>query len=103
MVGVQVAREAARELHPKRIVISALTRREVDEAVSLLSKETKGIDYVPAAADIFLPESLQGKDRGSIIANRDDFEALFAESFSPDADHRASAFFKLIERHKRSE
>ncbi|HUP45676.1 MAG TPA: hypothetical protein VM779_09205, partial [Thermoanaerobaculia bacterium] len=100
MVGVQVAREAARELNPKRIVISALTQREVDEAVALLSKETKEIDYVGAAADIFLPESLQGKDRASIIANREDFDALFAESFSPEADYAGSAFFKLIERHR---
>ena len=100
MVGLQVAREAARELRPKRIIISALTQREVDEAVTLLSRETKGIEYVGAAADIFLPESLQGKDRASIIANREDFDALFAESFSPDADHRGSAFFKLIERFK---
>ena len=98
MVGIQVAREATRELQPKRIIISALTQREVDEAVALLSKETKGVEYVGAAADIFLPQSLQGKDRASIIANRDDFDALFAESFSPDADHRGSAFFKLIER-----
>ncbi|MGZ8867624.1 MAG: hypothetical protein ACXW2P_04705 [Thermoanaerobaculia bacterium] len=100
MVGIQVAREAARELRPKRIVISALTKREVDQAVDQLSKETKGVEFVGAAADIFLPESLQGKDRAAIIASREDFDALFAESFSPDADYSKSAFFKLIERHK---
>ncbi|HEU4520642.1 MAG TPA: hypothetical protein VFT12_01495, partial [Thermoanaerobaculia bacterium] len=100
MVGLQVAREAARELNPRRIVISALTQREVDDAVAILEKETKGIEYVGAAADIFLPESLQGKDRASIIASREDFDALFAESFSPDADPSGSAFFRLIERHK---
>jgi hypothetical protein len=100
MVGLQVAREAARELRPKRIVVSALTRREVDEAVAILSKETGGVEFVGEAADIFLPQSLQGKDRASIIASREDFEELFAESFSPDADHRGSAFFQLIDRHK---
>ena len=100
MVGIQVAREAARELRPKRIVISALTKREVDQAVDLLSKETDGVEFAGAAADIFLPESLQGKDRASIIGSREDFDALFAESFSPDADYIKSAFFKLIERHK---
>jgi hypothetical protein len=100
MVGVQVAREAARELRPKRIVISALTKREVDQAVELLSGETRGVEFVGAAADIFVPESLQGKDRASIIGSREDFDALFAESFSPDADYSKSAFFKLIERHK---
>ena len=80
MVGIQVAREAARELSPRRVVICGLTQREVDQAIELLSKETKGIEYVGAAADIFLPEALQGKDRASIIASSEDFDALFAES-----------------------
>ena len=40
MVGLQVAREAVRELHPARIVISALTGREVDEAITTLRAET---------------------------------------------------------------
>ena len=72
----------------------------MDDAVTILSRETEGIEYIGAAADIFLPESLQGKDRASIIASRDDFDVLFAESFSPDGEYSGSAFFKLIERHQ---
>ena len=45
MVGVQVAREAVRELHPMRIVISSLTQREVDEAVAILRAETRDVDF----------------------------------------------------------
>ena len=63
MVGLQVAREAARELQPARIIISALTEPEVDAAIAILSQETKGIELIGVSGDIFIPESLQGKDR----------------------------------------
>jgi len=82
MVGVQVAREAVRELHPTRIVISSLTQREVDEAVAILRAETRDVEFVPAAGDIFLPQSLQGIDRAELIANRKHFDALFSDESS---------------------
>ena len=82
MVGVQVAREAVRELHPTRIVISSLTKREVDEAVAILRAETRDVEFVPAAGDIFLPQSLQGIDRAELIANRKHFDALFSDESS---------------------
>ena len=102
MVGLQVAREAARELNPARIIISALTQREVDEAMAILSQETEGIEYAGAAVDIFLPQSLQGIDRAELISNSDYFDQLFAEIFAPQADYRGSAFVNLIERFKPS-
>jgi hypothetical protein len=100
MVGLQVAREALRELQPAKIVISALTQREVDEAIAVLSREAKGVEVVGAAGDIFIPESLQGKDRAELLSNRKYFDELFAEIFSPEADYRASALFQVIDRHK---
>ncbi len=100
MVGVQVAREAARELSPKRIIICALTQPEVDQAVELLRAEIRDVEITGEAADIFLPASLQGKDRAELISNRECFDALFAEIFSPDANDSASALAGLIERHK---
>lgn len=98
MVGLQVAREAARELQPKQIVLSALTQAEVDTAIAILQPETKGIDLVGVSGDIFIPDSLQGKTRAEMIAKREWFDELFAEIFSPDADYTKSALFKLIER-----
>jgi hypothetical protein len=101
MVGLQVAREAARELDPRRIIISALTKREVDEAIDALSKETKGIDLVAAPGDIFIPQSLQGKDRGDVIDKRELFDELFDEIFSSDPEtYRRSALFHLIHEHQ---
>lgn len=100
MVGLQVAREAARELRPARIIISALTQGEVDEAIAILKKETEGIELAGAAADIFIPQALQGKDRAELIRNREYFDQLFAEIFSPDSHYRGSAFVHLIEQYK---
>ncbi len=100
MVGLQVAREAARELQPSLIVLSALTQPEVDAAIAVLKSETKGIDLVGVSGDIFIPESLQGKNRAELIGNRKWFDELFAEIFSPDADYTESALYQLIDRHK---
>ncbi|MGZ8831355.1 MAG: hypothetical protein ACXW2Q_13380, partial [Thermoanaerobaculia bacterium] len=83
MVGLQVAREAARELNPARIIISALTQQEVDDAIAILAPEMKGIELAGVAGDIFIPESLQGKNRAELIANREYFDELFGEIFSP--------------------
>ena len=87
MVGLQVAREAARELQPSEIIISALTTREVDEAVELLRGEAKQKSWkftiTGAAGDIFLGEGLQGKPRPELVKNRELFDELFDDIFSP--------------------
>ena len=91
MVGLQVAREAVRELKPQRIVISALTQREVDEALAILRRETSDVEFAGAAGDIFLPQSLQGIDRSELIANRKHFDELFSDD---------SSLFQLIQEHQ---
>ncbi|HEV8436371.1 MAG TPA: hypothetical protein VGR95_23385 [Thermoanaerobaculia bacterium] len=100
MVGVQVAREAARELRPSRIVIAALTKAEVDDAVQSLRAEIDDIEFVGAPGNIFLPQSLQGVDRGTILSSREHYDDLFSEIFSREADYTRSALFHLIDEHK---
>jgi len=105
MVGLQVAREAVRELNPSAIIISALTQPEVDEAVSTLTAEAKvegwKTEFRGAAGDIFLPTSLQGKSRADLFNDRSLFERLFEEIFDPQPDSfRESAFYSLIETHQ---
>ena len=91
MVGLQVAREAIRELKPRRIVISALTQREVDEALASLRSETSDVEFDGATGDIFLPQSLQGIDRTELIANRKYFDELISGD---------SSLLDLIEKHR---
>lgn len=100
MVGVQVAREASRELHPRRIIIASLTEREVSEAVDALKAEISDVEFIGAPGNIFLPQSLQGVDRNKILSDRKSYDTLFAEIFSRDADPKESALFQLIERYK---
>lgn len=101
MVGLQVAREVARELEPEEIVISSLTEREVDEAITVLRDEAERAGwetrFVAAPGDIFLPQSLQGKPRGQMISDRVLFDQLFDDIFAPAAQaYSNSALYRLI-------
>ena len=100
MVGVQVAREAARELRPSRIVVASLTEREVREAVDALKAEIGDVEIIGAPGNIFLPQSLQGVDRAAILSDRKNYDALFNEIFSREVDYKESALFQLIDRFK---
>ena len=100
MVGVQVAREAARELRPSRIVIASLTQNEVDDAIRSLREEITDVEFVGAAGNIFLPQSLQKVDRATILSSREHYDALFNEIFSREADYTRSALFHLIDEQK---
>ncbi|HXI13691.1 MAG TPA: hypothetical protein VNM92_13760 [Thermoanaerobaculia bacterium] len=105
MVGLQVAREAVRELNPSAIIISALTQPEVDDAVATLTAEAAAegwkIEFRGAAGDIFLPTSLQGKSRAELFGDRALFERLFEEIFDPQPESfQESAFYSLIETHQ---
>jgi hypothetical protein len=98
MVGEQVAREAARELLPKRIVIAALTPAEVDEAITRL--DDLDVELIAAPGNVFLPQSLQGIPREELISKKEYFDELFAEVFSPTIDFRASALFQVVDKYK---
>jgi hypothetical protein len=105
MVGIQVAREAARELKPARIIISALTAPEVDEAVALLRDEAKkeawDVEIVAAPGDVFLASDLQGKPRGELTHDPKLFDELFRDIFAPDADTYANSFLrKMLTEHE---
>ncbi len=100
LVGVQVARQAARELRPARIIIASLTEREVSAAVDSLKEEIGDVEFIGAPGNIFLPQSLQGVDRAEMLSNREHYDALFNEIFSRDVDVKESALYQLIERYK---
>lgn len=100
MVGLQVAREAVRELRPSKIVIASLRDEEVREAIEFLREQIEDVELVGAAGDIFIPQSLQGRRRDEIVRDAEAYEELFTEIFSRDADYKKSALWKLIEEHQ---
>ncbi|HUP65571.1 MAG TPA: hypothetical protein VM557_09840 [Thermoanaerobaculia bacterium] len=100
MVGVQVAREAARELEPSEIIISALTQREVDEAIEVLREESVACGWTfkltGAPGDIFISARLQGKPRHELVQNPELFDELFSDIFAPDADAYSSSYLRHL-------
>lgn len=100
MVGLQVAREAARELNPKKIVIASLREDEVRDAIAFLAPEVGAEKLEGEWGDIFHPEQFKNRRRADIVADREAYDELFREVFSPKADHTTSALFQIIERHR---
>src|SRR5438045_2849012 len=63
MVGLQAAREVARELSPKTIVITSLREAEIIEASACLKEEISGPRLAGEWGNIFVPEALRGSSR----------------------------------------
>ncbi len=105
MVGRQVAREAAREIGPSEVIISALTREEVESAVDDLRREAEAAGwqtkFTAAWGDIFLPRALQNQPRSALVRERALFDLLFDEIFSSDQQaYKDSELYHLVEEHK---
>lgn len=100
MVGFQVAREAARELNPQRVVIASLGEDEVREALDRLRAEFPNVEFEGEWGDIFLPESLRHRSRKTLVHDHAAYDELFTEIFSRRADHKKSALFSMIGKYK---
>lgn len=100
MVGIQVAREVARELQPKKIVLAAVSKGEVDEAIRFLSDEIGAERLAGEWGNIFVPEELKHARRDEIASDARNYDLLFGSVFERDADYRKSALFQMVDRHK---
>ena len=107
LVGIQVAKRAAADLHPKRIVIAGLFRKEVTDAIDTLAEDHPNVEFsgyygnvflrgrpVPAAEDVALPSPLEQKAdpivRRHIFEDTyEDFETAYRESLLVRLIHEA--------------
>jgi hypothetical protein len=101
MVGVQVAREVARELSPKRIVIAAVSEAEVKSALAFLRDQLgDAIEIVGEWGNIFVPEELKGVDRISIVENSEYYDKLFDAVFRREVSYQTSALYQLVAKYQ---
>ncbi|UCG40166.1 MAG: hypothetical protein JSV07_06785, partial [Acidimicrobiia bacterium] len=78
LVGRQVARRLA-ALAPDRIVIVALTDREVEAAVGQLSEEFPEVEFVGEAGDVFARSEFRSRRRTDILADPRARETAFTD------------------------
>jgi hypothetical protein len=101
MVGVQVAREVARELSPQRIVIAAVSEAEVKSALEFLRDQLgDGIDLAGEWGNIFVPEELKHVDRVSVVENREYYDKLFDAVFRREVSYQTSALYQLVAKYQ---
>jgi hypothetical protein len=101
MVGVQVAREVARELSPKRIVIAAVSEAEVKSALEFLRGQLgDGIELAGEWGNIFVPEELKDIDRVSVVENREYYDKLFDAVFRREVSYQTSALYQLVAKYQ---
>jgi hypothetical protein len=101
MVGVQVAREVARELSPQRIVIAAVSEAEVTSALDFLRDQLgDGIEVVGEWGNVFVPEELKAVDRVSVVENREYYDKLFDAVFRREVSYQTSALYQLVAKYQ---
>ncbi len=103
MIGIQIAREIARELKPKTIVIASLYPQEVSGAIEQLKIEFSSIEFNGFAGDIFLRTewNRQAKSRRQLMETEENRVALFEDVFGEfDAAYKRSQLAQLIFDHK---
>jgi len=101
MVGVQVAREVARELSPERIVIAAVGEDEVNYALLFLRDQIDdGIELCGEWGNIFVPEELKNAGRDAVIENREHYDKLFDAVFRREVSYQTSALYQLVAKYQ---
>ncbi|MDX1674118.1 MAG: hypothetical protein R3314_04870 [Longimicrobiales bacterium] len=101
LVGVAVAR-ALIPFGPEKIVLTALTRAEVEPAVAELQVEAGGIDVAGEWGDMFWPEALKDRSRGDVLSDADARSRLLDDLYGDLTDDvvRRSTFASILDRHR---
>lgn len=101
LVGTQVAREAARRLSPKKIIIASLYQREVREALTLLEKEFPKIAWVGFWGDVFVRSALSGAKRRELLQSSKTRGELYDDLMGDlDSAYSRSRLAGLIREHR---
>jgi NAD(P)-dependent dehydrogenase (short-subunit alcohol dehydrogenase family) len=101
LVGLAVAR-ALVPLRPKRIVLTALTRAEVEPAAAEFRQDADGIDVAVEWGDMFRPEALKDRTRSDVLGDPEARSQLLDDLYGDLTDDvvRRSHFASVLDRHR---
>ncbi|MCI0489676.1 MAG: hypothetical protein L0229_24065 [Blastocatellia bacterium] len=101
LVGMQIARQVARDLRPEKIVIASLYHKEVREFARELRKEFPSIEFAELWGNLFVREEFAHQDRGELIESPARRLALYEDLFGPlDEAYEKSMLVKAMRRHR---
>ncbi len=101
LVGSQVAREIARKLKPKLIVIASLYQREVREVLKELRREFPNVTFDGYWGDVFVRKEFSDKDRGEILESLHRSKLLFQDVFGDKAEaYKHSTLVDIVLRYR---
>ncbi len=103
MVGLQIARQIARQLSPKQVVIVSLYEDEVQEALAECRRDFPGVQFSGFWGDVFLRAewNTAQKTRGQLLEAPEHRAELFADLFDDlEAAYQRSQLVKLILEHR---
>ena len=101
LVGMAVAR-ALVPYSPRRIVLTALTRQEVEPAAEELRDEASDVEVAAEWGDMFGPETLKDRPRGEVLAEPEARRQLLDDLYGELTDDvlQRSHFASLLDRHR---
>ena len=101
LVGTATARRIATHLSPRRVVIAALTRREAEQAVEVLSEEHPSIEWVGAWGNLFVPTEYAEMSRAAIVGTPERRKDMLDFTFGPfQPAYARNHLVKLILEHR---
>ena len=107
MIGLQVIRQIARHLNPKRVIVASLLQREVRHALDLLKREFPKIHFLGFWGDVFLRSEWNNVDRqarldrSGLLDDSQSRRELFLDLFGDiEMAYEGSQLVSLIHDHR---
>ncbi len=101
LVGVQVARQIARDVCPTKIVIASLYQREIRETIGPLEKEFPNIEFVGVWGDVFVRDEMTYARRAALLQSPASRDELFDDLLGDlDGAYARSRLVQLIQEHR---
>lgn len=101
LVGVQVARQLARDIQPRKIILASLYQREIREVLPPLKKEFSSIEWIGVWGDVFVRADFTDEKRAALLASPERRADLFADLLGDlEATYARSRLVQLILEHR---